>query len=148
MFLKFDTTAQNLSDIPADIEIVISIYFRDRIYKIDENINFNPNDDITAEALTNDLLFHPDYLLVLDSENNIVSRWFILHDLRTRSGQYKLQLRRDIISDYLSEILASPVFVQKGMLEESDPFIVNSEGVSVNQIKTKETKLVDNSGVA
>lgn len=143
--LKFDTTALNLSDIPANIEIVIFIYFRDRIFKIDENINFNPNDDITAEVITNDLFFHPDYLLVLDAEDNIISKWFILHDNRTRSGQYKLQLRRDIISDNLIEILSSPIFVQKGMLKDYDPFIVNSEGMSVNQIKKSETLLKDKS---
>jgi len=146
LFLKFDTTAESFSDIPADIEIVISIYFKDRIFKIDENINFNPNDDIAAEILSNDISFHPDFLLVLDNENNIISRWFVIHDLRARNGQYKFQLQRDIISDYLSEILTSPVFVQKGMLEETDLFVVNNEGMRVNQIKTNETRLFDGLG--
>ena len=139
------TDAPSLNDIPDDFKLTATLNFQNNIFVIKENINFNPNDDITAEIITNNIDFQPDYLLVLSEDNSIISRWFILHDARTRSGQYKFQLRRDVIFDNLNEIKEAPIFVQKAMLSEDDSFVVNDEGMSVNQIKTSETLLKDDS---
>lgn len=42
--------------------------------------DFNPNDNVTTEIIANDVPFSPDYFLLLDSEQNIVSRWFITEE--------------------------------------------------------------------
>ena len=107
------------------------------------DINFNPNDNVTAELVVRDISANPDYLLVLDDEDNIVSRWFVLRSTRTRAGQYLLQLRRDVIVDHLNSLSTAPIFVEKGMLPDSDSFVLNDEGMNLNQIKTSETLLRD-----
>lgn len=111
-------------------------------YTVFTGINFNPNDGVTTDLIVN-AAKNPDYLLVLDDNYAIESRWFILRTVRTRGGQYQLSLRRDVIVDNLGSLMTSPLFVEKGMLPESDPFILNDEGMSVNQIKTSETLLRD-----
>ena len=72
----------------------------------------------------------------------------MLDRVRTRGGQYKITLRRDVIYDHLYAISNAPIYVQKGMLQENDPLIVNSEGVSLNQIKKEETLLKDKTNSA
>lgn len=110
--------------------------------------DFNPNDNITTEIIVNDVPFDPDYFLLLDEEENIVSRWFVLEQKRNRQGQWLYQLKRDVIADNLNSLLEAPIFVQKGMLREDDPFIVNDEGMSLNQIKQSELPIIDRSKTA
>ena len=110
--------------------------------------DFNPNDNVTTEIIANDLTFDPDYFLLLDNEQNIVSRWFVLEQKRNRQGQWLYTLRRDVVSDNLDTLENAPIFVEKGMLNEDDPFIVNSEGMSLNQIKRSEIQLRDRSNTA
>lgn len=116
-------------------------------YDLDIQINFNPNDNVSAELIINDCPFDADYLIVADdTTSDIISRWFILESKRTRKGQYALSLRRDVIFDYQQELINSPVYIQKAVLPEDDPFILNSEGMSFNEIKTSETLLKDKTG--
>ena len=110
--------------------------------------DFNPNDNITTEIIANSVPFVPDYFLLLDDEQNIVSRWFVLEQKRNRQGQWLYELRRDVIADYKNELANSPAFIEKGMLNENDPFIFNPEGMSFNQIKKSEFLLKDLSGCA
>lgn len=110
--------------------------------------DFNPNDNVTTEIIANDVPFTPDYILIFNSDGDIVSRWFILEERRNRQGQWTYSLKRDVISDHIDTLYDAPIFVQKGMLPEDDPFIVNSEGMSLNQIKKSETRLYDHSGTA
>ena len=110
--------------------------------------DFNPNDNITTEIIVNDVPFDPDYFLLLDAEANIVQRWFVIEQKRNRQGQWLYQLKRDVISDNLDSILDSPIFVQKGMLPESDKFILNNEGMSFNQIKRQENLVKDETKTA
>ena len=56
-----------------------------------------------------------------EKKNGIMEVVFI------RRGQKTYQLRRDVIYDNLDELMMSPVFVQKGWLKDSDPFIFNPE---------------------
>ena len=111
------------------------------------NINFKPNDDVSTEIVLN--LFDniemkdSDYLLVRDGET-IESRWFIQHAHRTRQGQYQFTLRRDVIVDNLNKIMQSPIFVERGFItNQADPFILNDEGMNLNQIKKDEVLLKD-----
>ena len=110
--------------------------------------DFNPNDNVTTEIIANDVPFDPDYFLLLDENQAIVQRWFVLEQKRNRQGQWLYQLKRDVIADNLNSLLEAPIFVQKGMLKEDDPFIVNDEGMSLNQIKQSELAISDRSKTA
>ena len=130
-FKKFDTID----------EYVTEEYF---LYTI-EQFNFNPNDHIQTEIIIN----IPDniegnYLVVVDANNNIVSRWFIIESIRIRGGQYKLILYRDTVVDYYDVVANSPCFIEKALVPESDSAIFNSEDMTFNRIKTQETPIMDN----
>ena len=112
-------------------------------YQVRENINFNPNEGTLSEIVINDLPFEPDYCLVLGSYDRIESRWFVIEVKRTRKAQAHISLKRDVIYDYLPALLDAPIYVHKAMLEETDPFILNDEGMSLNQIKKNEYLLKD-----
>lgn len=111
-------------------------------------INYNPADNVSTELIMNDCPFDPDYVLILDGELSIVSRWFITESVFTRNKQQKYTLRRDLIYDFREELRDSPLFVQKGWLSDADPFILNPEGMSFNEIKKSETLLKDKSECA
>jgi hypothetical protein len=136
------------------------------------NINFNPNDGVTTTQIIGsenqkqsdgvDLVplaweheGNPDYLIAYETEqvggastNVIKSRWFIVESVRTRNGQYSLKLKRDSIADNLDTLLFCPAFIKKGTVSDDNPLVVNSEGIVVNQIKSGETLLKDNTGSA
>ena len=139
--IKFDSlsnyqTHSNRSFIPSDSEGGMTPF------------DFNPNDNVTTEIIVNDVPFDPDYFLLLDEDQEIIQRWFVLEQKRNRQGQWLYQLKRDVISDNLDSLLEAPIFVQKGMLKEDDPFIVNDEGMSLNQIKQSEQLIGDKSNTA
>ena len=120
-------------------------------YQLDD-VNFNPNDGITAEVVYNieDLdYFDFDYLLVINENNNIESRWFIMDARRNLSGQFTITLRRDVVAETFNTNFRfnAPIYVEKGTLPDNDPFIVNSENFVVNQIKKEEILLKDNSNM-
>ena len=113
-------------------------------------INFNPADGVRTEVILNisEAVSESDYLLVIiPSTQEIESRWFILDCDRTRTNQYKVTLKRDVIADNYNEIINSPCYIEKGTLNENDPLIFNSEGMSFNQIKKDEILLQDLSRV-
>lgn len=112
-----------------------------------EHVSFDPNDDVNTTQIINNY-DSGDYMLCVDETNNsIVSRWFIIDAVRTRQGQYKLTLRRDVIADNIDDIKEAPMFVEKAMLDDTDPMIVNDEGLQLNKIKTSETLLKDSTGI-
>ena len=136
------------------------------------NINFNPNDGVTTTQVIGNTTQkqtggpdpvplawehdgNPDYLIAYETEqvggasvNVIKSRWFIVESVRTRNGQYSLKLKRDSIADFLESLLSAPAFIKKGTVSDDNPLIVNSEGITVNQIKSGETLLKDQTGSA
>lgn len=111
------------------------------------NVNFNPNDGIVTEQIVNNLgdgSVIPDYAFVFDREaGRIVSRWFVIEATRTRSGQYKLTLYRDVIADWREQILSAPTFIEKATLSTANRLLYNSETMTYNQIKKSETLLKD-----
>lgn len=117
------------------------------IYQLD-NVNFNPNDFIYTEHIIGSGSYDGtgDYLLVVDENNEIVSRWFILEAVRKRGGQFSLNLYRDTIADYYNLIIESPIFIEKATLSVDNPLIFNSENMTYNQVKKSETLLKDKSG--
>ena len=101
--------------------------------------NWNPNDGVDAEQLTayNTFVKIPDYMAVVE-DGKITSRWYVIECVRTRNGQFKVSLHRDLIADYYNNIKDSPMFVEKGILSASSPFIFNKEDMTFNQIKKNE----------
>ena len=111
-----------------------------------EHVSFNPNDGVTASQIVNSYS-EGDYLVCSEDDKTIESRWFILEADRTRQGQYNLQLKRDSIADNLEAVKSAPLFVEKAMLEDDDPMIVNDEGMQTNKVKIREILLKDASKV-
>lgn len=113
------------------------------------NVNFNPNDDIYTEFIAGKGSFSPncDYLVAYNLVENtpvIDSRWFITEAVRTRGGQYKLTLKRDVIVDNLDSVIEAPIYLEKGYIKDTtNPLLYNKESLSVNQIKQYEVPLKD-----
>lgn len=78
---------------------------------------------------------------------DIVSRWFVLESERTRSGQYRLALKRDVIAEHFNKIMEAPCFVEKGYInDKTNSLLFNGEGMTYNQIKKHEYPLKDGTG--
>lgn len=109
------------------------------------NVNgFNPNDGVDTEQMTgiNTFTEIPDYCVVVEG-TEIISKWFVIECQRTRLGQYKLSLHRDLISDYYQELMEAPVFIEKGFLTYNNPLIFNRESMTFNRVKKEEILLKD-----
>lgn len=135
------------------------------------DVNFDPNDGIatsivvggpnqkiseTLNGVTSTRILDfedsgsPDYFIAYENlplaqgGPKIHSRWFIIECVRTRAGQYKLALKRDVLVDFYNEVMNSPCFVEKGNIQDIDnPLLLNSEGMTFNQQKQKEYLLRD-----
>lgn len=116
---------------------------------VEANANFNPNDGITTTHIIGGPLTYggdADYFIA-EEYGEIISRWFIIENQRTRGGQYKITLKRDSINDFAGQVLAAPCFVEKGWVNDSDPAIYNQERANYNQIKKNEKLLKDTTGM-
>ena len=111
------------------------------------NVNFNPRDGIDTITVANKVDVG-NYVLVVDSESNIVSRWFLMENIYTREGQHYVKLHRDLMVDYWEGIKSAPCFIEKATVDSTDPAIFNKENMTFNQIKTSETPLKDETGCA
>lgn len=131
---KFDTLS----------EYLVSPYYNNQ--KLINCINFNPNDGVNTEQVVNSQ-YNCDYVLVT-SNNQIVSRWFVTENIRLRGGQSRLILRRDLVADNYQSIIDAPAFIEKATVKPSDSAIFNKENMTFNQIKKSETLLKDETGSA
>ena len=108
--------------------------------------SFNPNDGVNTSVVIGTAVTNyngeGDYLIIADNDQ-IVSRWFIIDITFTRNGQWQINLRRDLFADFYDEWVNAPAVIEKGNVPEGNPLIFNSENIAVNQIKTKETLLKD-----
>lgn len=111
------------------------------------NVNFIPNDGVSAQQDINWNGTAPDYILVVDDMGEINSRWYVIESVRLRNGQYRLSLYRDLVADYYEEILNAPIFVEKGPLSASNPLLFNQEDMTFNQIRQEPTKIADKSNI-
>ena len=129
----------------------------DADYKEVSNINLNPGDGVNTSLVLglgqNGSLFDGeefDYLVayeVVDNASVINSRWFIIEQDRERAGQYELTLKRDVLADNYTDVVNSPIFLEKGFINDSnDPLLYNSESMNLNQIKQLEIPLKDETG--
>lgn len=111
--------------------------------------NFNFGDGVSVQQIVNYPYENnmPDYAVAVDGNNNIIGRYFIIDMVYLRKGQYTTTLYRDLLADYYVELLNAPIFVEKGSLNNEDPFIFNKEDMTFNQIKEREVKLTDRCGI-
>lgn len=140
---KYNTTQEYLDN----VEVIYTLIDAD----------FNPNDNVNASHtfgwssnynnfLTGDnYTGRGNYMIAVDDNKDIVSRWFILDSVRVRDGQWTLSLRRDLIAEYYEAVVDAPCFIEKATLSLDDPMIYNSENMTYNQIKTNEILLQDKS---
>lgn len=118
---------------------------------IRQKVAFNPNDGIETEIKVNwkdEDTFIPDYLVVASLGGVILSKWFITDFVRTRSGQFSVSLKRDVISDNYDAVINAPCFLEKGFVPNDNPLVFNKEDFQCNQIKKSEEKLHDNTYIS
>lgn len=124
-------------------EETLSDYLEYELFRLSAT-NFNPADGVNTTHIINmEDGFYPDYMIVIDETNEIVSRWFIIESDRIRGGQYTLTLHRDLVVDYYDNIVEAPCFIEKATLNAEDPLLFNNEDMTFNQIKTLEYPLKD-----
>lgn len=115
-------------------------------------VNFNPADGVNtifvAGKMSNSYTGKGDYFIYSEDNVSITSRWFILEADRTRNGQYRLQLRRDVIVDNYDAVMNGTALIEKSTVSDDNPLIYNSEPIPTNQIKTKEYALNDDTRAA
>lgn len=109
------------------------------------NVNFNPNDGkYTNQVVMCDFetYGYPDYLIVCDEDDNIVSRWFILNTSRERSGKWRLDLKHDLVYDNIAGIVNNEnTLIKKGYAPIDSPAVFNKEDFKFNEIKKSESYL-------
>ena len=122
------------------------------------NVNFKPKDGINTEQIVNttqavdyqvfNLSNTPDYAIVADDDNTIISRWFVMqYDSLIYKNQYRAVLRRDVIADNYDAVIEAPVFIEKATItDKTDPAIFNNENMGFNQIKKGEDLIRDKFG--
>lgn len=119
------------------------------IHVLSDCRDFSPNDGVNTTHIfgsaANNYNGEGDYVIITDG-NDIISRWFILDIKFTRHGQWQITLHRDLIVDFYDDIVSAPCFIEKATLPSNSPLIFNSEQMTFNQIKKRETLLKDKSG--
>lgn len=122
--------------------------------KYQATINFNPNDGVNTvlvllykdNVLAAPVNLDPDYAIVCDNSDKIESRWYVTESSRISDSKFRVTLKRDIASDYKSEIMNSVAFVRRGWVNSSNPLIFNSEKGDYSQILKERIDLKDKSG--
>ena len=123
-------------------------YIKGRSYFITPRINVDIQDGLQMEQIVNWAEdWTPDYALLMSDDNKILSKWFIIEWTKIRFKQYKAILKSDVLANYRESVLTAPIFVEKAMLKANDPLIFNNEGMTYNQIKTKEALLKDKTNI-
>lgn len=120
------------------------------------NVNFFPNDGVSTTHTpyikdfnldSNNSVIIPDYLIVCDTNNNILSRWYVIECVyNTGKTQYKMSLYRDVIAEFWNDVVNKPFYCEKGYLSISDNGIFNDEAIVTSQIKMQEQALNDKTG--
>ena len=128
----------------------IAEYLDKHEYEAFFSMNFIPNDGLNTSHILNTQpeIISPNYCLVEDTETGVFTRWFVGETIRTRGGQYRFSLKRDVLAEYYSETLNANAFITKGFVGAENPLIFNSEGIAVNQIKKAEIPLKDSTRAA
>lgn len=126
--------------------------YGDPIHVISNVMSFSPNDGVNTQHIfgsaVNNYDGSGDYCILTNQFNEIVSRWFIIETQFNREGQWNIQLHRDLVADYYDTIIEADCFIEKAIVPDFNPLVYNSEQMELNQIKTSETLLKDETGCA
>lgn len=108
---------------------------------------WNPNDGVnTTITSVLGLTAIPDYCVVCDGAT-VLQRWFVIEAKRIQGQQYRLTLRRDMITDGYAAIMSNEDnYVERGWCDVANPAIYNAEPLTFNQIKKTQTLLGDRTG--
>lgn len=87
-----------------------------------------------------------DYMLTCTGDK-ILGRWFVIEKNEISKNRYKLTLRRDLLAESLPTIENDAFFAERCIIPDTSPYIYNTEDISVNRIKTKETLIKDETQV-
>lgn len=116
-------------------------YYNDYVVKTIEGVNFIPGDNVNTSVILNitEAESTIDYLLAIDETGSeIISRWFVMECSRTRAGQYKAELFRDVKYDYKTEIGSASAYIRRGWISDNtNPLLFNQEEFTTNQIVVK-----------
>lgn len=117
-----------------------------------DKVNFSHGDEVDTEYIFNaesTLAETPyNYLIELESgTNNILSYWYIVEMARTTLAsacQYKLTLRRDVVTEYFEKYKSRNFYAEKGWINDSfSPLLFQPEGISTDKVKTAEYPISD-----
>lgn len=78
-----------------------------------------------------------------NTDASISYRWFVIESDKLRNKQYKLNLKRDLVSDGYNDLLNCVANIDRCYVDESNPLIYNKEPFSYNQIKKAEIPIYD-----
>ena len=110
-------------------------------------VNFIPGDGVETELILNfdtATLGTPDYLIAAETSEEF-TRWFVMNSERTRKGQTKFKLRRDLVAEEIEGIKDATSMVKQGYCEWGNVAFFNKEPISVNSIQKSKDYLIDGS---
>lgn len=87
-----------------------------------------------------------DYMLTCTGDK-ILGRWFVIEKNEISKNRYKLTLRRDLFAESLPLVENNAFFAERCIIPDTSPYIYNTEDISVNRIKAKETLIKDETQV-
>lgn len=125
-----------------EIESSLAAYTLNPSY-VAADVNFNIADGIMTTQTVNS----PDtaiYNYMVEAQGGkLKSRWFVIEKLKTRLGQYRVTLKRDVLADYDTNIRSAIMYFRRGRVSRDNPLLFNPEGFNFNQIKVKEQTIED-----
>lgn len=128
------------------------IMYNDKVIAVYNELNVPTFDSLRCQVIVNTQTNFgvrsnfPDYAVLittLDNEEKELTRRFVEKYEKVRGEQYRIDLRRDILADYLNNILTATAFIEKGYCDINNPLIFNDEKMNFNEIKIKEHLLKD-----
>ena len=137
----------------------LSEYQTNASYKTFSNINFIYGNGVETTQIFNiknkeeSESQHYNYCLVVDKEDKIESRWFVLEQIRNSAGQYTVSLKRDLISDFWDDIYKSKFYMEKSSFDAWDSYglyygsslfgtaMFNEEPINMNLQPYKKTDI-------
>ena len=117
---------------PIIYEDLININWGDGVNAYIPCINL-PNDDMLGLG--------KNYLVVVNNNSTIHSRWYVMESGYTMRGQYQITLRRDLIADHLDKVVSTKCMINRGWLLTGDKRLYKPEGFQFNQVKTRQVPL-------
>ena len=117
---------------PIIYEDLININWGDGVNAYIPCINL-PNDDMLGLG--------KNYLVVVNNNSTIHSRWYVMESGYTMKGQYQITLRRDLIADHLDKLVSTKCMINRGWLLTGDKRLYKPEGFQFNQVKTRQVPL-------